>query len=176
MQRPVRFRLIVGLAGLAGLAAAWLLPRVGGETPAITTTPPPSDRPGVTAVSVPLDQITEGVSYRPVEGVRVFLVRTGTTIVGLFGRVPGTGSTPIHWCQKNGWFEAEGSDARWAHDGTVARYSFPTNVERVRVLVTGGTATIFPQDVTPPTAAPPTPSGIRLAAPPPACSPDERLG
>jgi hypothetical protein len=176
MRRPVSLRVKIAVAGLAGVGVAWLLPKggTGPATPGSSVTP--TDRPGVTAVAVPLVQIPEGVSFRLADGVRVFLVRSGSSIVAFHGRATIAGGGDVWWCARNGWFESEGQAAFYGRDGTVGRYSAPRNLERIRVLVAGTTATIFPHDVTPGPAAPPTPSGIRLAAPPPPCSASERLG
>ena len=171
MRRPLSLRLKIAVAGLAGLGVAWLLPKggTGPATPGSSITP--TDRPGVTALVVRLDQVPQGVSFRLAGDVRVFLVRSASGLVAFHGR---STAGNVWWCPKNDWFESAGSF--YGRDGGVLRYSAPRNLERIRVLIAGDTATIFPSDITRGSAAPPTPAGIRLAAPPPPCSASERVG
>jgi hypothetical protein len=171
-RRPIPFRIRIALAGLAGLGLAWLIPK-GDGAPGPMPTPTATDRPGVTALQVPLDLIPDGVSFHKAGEVRVFLTRSGSTIVGIIGVSTASGTGPLWWCQRNSSFEDEGGAVRYDRDGRILLGTAPRELDRVRVLVTADRVTIFPDDVirgiTPQKALP----GDRLPAP---CSASERLG
>jgi hypothetical protein len=169
-------RMKIALAGLAGVAAAWLLPR-GGVTPAPTPTASPSDRPGVTAVQLSLASIPQGVSFRTIDGVRVFLVRTGGSVKGFVGLTTTNPSRPIYWCQKNDLFEDEGRQVFYNSKGEIARYSSRRGLDQLRVLVSNQQVTVFPHAMMPgPAATFPADFAPPLPAPPPPCLPSERVG
>lgn len=175
-RRPVPFRIRIALAAFAGLAVAWLLPR-GGTPPAPGPGATPSDRPGVTAVQIPLGEIPEGVSYRLLDGVRVFLVRDGATVTAFHGRSTARGDGPVYWCLRNRLFETGGPGPFYGRNGVVARYSAPRDLERVRVLVAANIVSVFPHDISPGPLAPPTPSPPpSIPGPPIPCAASERLG
>lgn len=166
----------IALAGLAGVAAAWLIPR-GGEAPAPTQSGSPSDRAGVTAAEYPLSSVDQGVTYRSIDGVPIFLVRSGTTVEGYVGVATTEARDRIFWCPKNRWFEDEGQSVFYGSQGEILRYSARAGLDRVRVLVSSGRVTVFPHSVDagplatfPPDYAPPLPP------PPPPCSASERVG
>lgn len=169
-RRPIPFRIRIALAGLAGLGLAWLIPK-GDVAPVPMPTPTGSDRPGVTALQVPLDLVPDGVSFHKAGEVRVFLTRSGSTIVGFLGVSTAAGDGPVWWCQRNGRFEDDG-DAHYNRDGLALLGSAPRDLDRVRVLVAADRVTIFPNDVTPGT---PTPQKGMPGGPEP-CSASERLG
>jgi hypothetical protein len=171
MRRPIPFRIRVALAGLAGLGLAWLIPKGGGEAPAPMPTPIVSNPSGVTAVTVPLDLIPQGVSFHPAGEVRVFVVRTGSTLTGFHGVSTAAGDGPVFWCQRNVSFESADGAVRYDRDGRGLLATAPRDLDRVRVLVTADRVTIFPRDVTP--GAPASQENVRFPAP---CSPSERLG
>ncbi len=173
MRRPIPFRIRIGLAAFAGLALAWLIPR-GDAPPPAGTIPTPSDRPGITAVQITLSSVPEGVSFRTAGGLRVFLSRTGGTVVGFLGRSTASGDGPLWWCERNASFEDEGGTVRYGRDGRALPGTAPRDLDIVRVLVNADTVTIFPQNVTlGAKAASGTGSTDRLPAP---CSPTERVG
>ncbi len=169
-RRPIPFRLRIALAGLAGLALAWLIPK-GGGTPEPTPTATATDRPGVTALQVPLDLIPDGVSFHKAGDVRVFLTRSGSTIVGFLGASTASGDGPVWWCQRNAMFETDG-EARYNLTGVAKAGTAPRDLDRVRVLIAADKVTVFPNDVTPGMAVPQKgePGG------PEPCSASERLG
>lgn len=169
-RRPIPFRVRIALAGLAGLGLAWLIPK-GDGGPAPMPTPTGSDQPGVTALQVPLDLIPDGVSFHKAGEVRVFLTRTGSTIVGFLGVSTAPEDGPVWWCQRNASFEDEGGDVRFDRDGRALLGTAPRDLDRVRVLVTADRVTVFPDDVT--SGAASGQNGERFAAP---CSVSERLG
>jgi hypothetical protein len=170
---PLRVKLAIG--AFAGLAAAWLLPR-GGVPPVATPTPTPPGQ--LTASEEPLTAVHPGVSFRMIDGVRVFLVRTGDTVVGFVGVATTPEAGSIYWCPKNRWFEGSGgSGPYYAADGSIARYSSRRSLDRIQVLVAAGRVTIFPHQITPGAAATfPTDYAPPLAPPPEACAPNERVG
>jgi hypothetical protein len=174
-RRPIPFRIRIALAGLAGLGLAWLIPK-GGGAPAPLPTPTASDQPGITAVARPLSEIEPGVSYQLVDGVRVYLVRSGNSVVGLHGRSTEAGDGPAHWCPRNDLFESNGSSARWDRNGVVVEFSGPRNLERIRVLVAGENVTIFPHQISPGAPSPQTPEPVPRSIPPIKCAPSERVG
>lgn len=165
----------IALAAFAGVAAAWLIPR-GADVPAPAPTGSPSDRPGLTAAQIPLAEVREGVTFRLLDDVRVLLVRTGDDVTAFHGRSTAADGAPVWWCERNGWFEGAGPGPYYGRDGAVARFSAPRDLERVRVLVSAGTVTVFPHDISPGPAASPTPDTVRLPRPPAPCSASERVG
>lgn len=172
MRRPVPFRVRIALGAFAGLALAWLIPK-GGTVPAPDTTSTPSDRPGITAVQIPLDSVPDGVSFRTAGGLRVFLVREASAVTGYLGRSTAPGDGPLWWCQRNESFENEGGTVRYGIDGRAVTSTAPRNLDVVRVLVTADEVTIFPQNVTLGEKAAATGSTERLKAP---CPASERVG
>ncbi|MGH2783729.1 MAG: hypothetical protein ACRDJ1_00525 [Actinomycetota bacterium] len=174
MRRPIPLRVKVAIAGLAGLGLAWLIPRGGGDVPQPTPTPTltATDRPGVTAIQVPLSLVPQGVSFHPAGDERVFLVRKGSAVVGFLGRST-AGAGPVWWCQKNVSFEDESGAVRYDIDGHALPATAPRDLDRVRVLVTGDSVTIFPESVTGGATATPGSTTVRLPAP---CSAAERVG
>jgi hypothetical protein len=165
----------LALAAFAGLAAAWLVPRVGGgPAPAPSSTAGPVDRPGVTAVVIPLDLVPEGVSFRVLDGVRVFLVRSGGSVSAFHGVATTPGDGPLWWCPRNGAFESAGG-ARYDALGRALGGSAPRDLERVRAIVTADRVTVFPRAIAPgPRAAAPGPASPGPAPEP--CSAAERVG
>ncbi len=161
----------IALAGLAGVAAAWLLPR-GGVTPAPTPSLAPSDRPGVTAVTIPLATIQMGVTYRLIGTTRVFLVRTGDAVTAFVGRSSEVGDGPVWWCPRNGWFESPGLASAYSRDGD-AMFGSQRGLDRIRVLVSAGSVTVFPSNVTKGPAPPKPGSRPRSAL---QCAASERVG
>ena len=169
-RRPIPFRLRIALAGLAGLGLAWLIPK-GGGTPEPIPTPTATDRPGVTALQVPLDLIPDGVSFHKAGEVRVFLTRSGSTIVGFLGVSTAAGNGPVWWCQRNAMFETDG-EARYKPDGQAVAGTAPRHLDRVRVIVTADKVTVFPSDVFPGMSV--VVKGMPGSPEP--CSASERLG
>jgi hypothetical protein len=169
-RRPIPFRIRIALAGLAGLGLAWLIPK-GGGAPVPMPTPTGSDRPGVTALQIPLDLIPDGVSFHKAGEVRIFLTRSGSTMVGFLGLSTAPEDGPVWWCQRNSMFETDG-EARYNLSGVAKAGTAPRDLDRVRVLVSADKVTVFPNDVTPGAAVPlkGMPGG------PEPCSATERLG
>ena len=159
----------IALAGLAGVGAAWLLPR-GGEAPAPTPSVTPSDRPGVTAVQLQLSSIPEGVSFHLIDGVRVFLVRTANKVVAFQGLAPGTGESPVWWCRRGG-FESDSS--RFDKSGRFYIGSAGRDLDRIQVQVTSELVTVFPRTVVRGTSRPVSGPPPPLPAP---CPESERVG
>lgn len=158
---------------MAGVGLAWLIPRGGGvpepePTPTFTAT----DRPGVTAVEVPLDRIPQGVSFHPIGSVRVFLVRDGDAVVGFVGRST-VGPGNVWWCQRNVSFQDDGGAVRYDVKGRALVGTAPRDLDRVRVLVAADRVTIFPDSVTGGAAASPASGVPRFPSP---CSEAERVG
>jgi hypothetical protein len=172
-RRPIPFRIRIALAGLAGLGLAWLIPK-GGGTPAPLPTPTATDRPGVTAVQVPLSEIPQGVSVREVADIVVYLVRSGDGVIGMQSRSTAPEGGRVWWCPRNARFEAETGDAVYDRGGLPLFGSAPGSLIRVRVLVSAGQVTIFPS-TTIIGPEPPTP-GPTPQPPPAPCSATERLG
>jgi len=166
----------VVIAGVLGLGAAWLIPK-GGGSPVDSTTPTPTPARGVTAVEERLSDVSPGVSFRTIDGVRVFLVRTGDAVVGYRGNATIAEDGPVHWCPRNHWFEGDAPGPYYGRDGMVDRYSAPRNLDRISVIIAAGRVTIFPHQVVSGSAAPPTPSPPPPPpAPPPPCAANERVG
>jgi hypothetical protein len=171
----VRLRLKVALAGIAGVGVAWLLPHAA-RTPAPPPTATPSNGTGVTAVEFPLASVAPGVSFRSIDGVRVFLVRSGDAVRGFVGVSTET-ARPVWWCPKNHWFEDEGQHVFYGRGGEIVRYSSRRGLDEVRVLVSNSRVTVFPHSVEPGSAATfPANYAPPLPAPPPPCSASERVG
>ena len=132
----------IGLAAIAGLGAAWLIPK-GGTAPTPSTTPTPTPPGQLTAAEFPLATIPSGVSFKTIDGVRVFLVRSGGAVVAFHGVVTSTRNVPIIWC-RSGHFESTDGEA-WYEETGVARYGpAKWNLDRIQVLVSAGRVTIFP--------------------------------
>lgn len=173
MRRPIPFRVKIAIAGLAGLGLAWLIPK-GGGAPEPGPTPTGTDRPGVTAVEVLLDQIPQGVSARTAGDIRVFLVRTGDQVIGLTVRSTAPAGGRVWWCPRNSSFQDEAGNVRYDMEGRPLVGSAPGSLFRVRVLVSAGRVTIFPSPTMPGPAPPPASGSVdRLPAP---CTPAERVG
>ena len=173
-RRPIPFRIRIAIAGLAGLGLAWLIPK-GGDAP-VSPGPAPTgaSQPGLTAEQVPLDRIPQGISFHAAGEVRVFLSRSGETVIGFLGRSTASGDGSVWWCPRNSSFENGDGMVRYDRDGRALLGTAPRDLDRVRVLVTAGMATIFPQNVTAGApAAPGSLSGERLPAP---CAAAERVG
>lgn len=174
MRRPVPLRIKVAIAGLAGLGLAWLIPRGGGvPEPSPSPTFTPTDRPGVTALEVPLNLVPQGVSYHPVGETRVFLFRAGNLVTGFVGRSTAPGDGPVWWCRKNSSFEDAAGEVRYDARGRALLGTAPRNLDEVRVLVAADRVTIFPESVTGGAAATPGSGVPRFPAP---CSAAERVG
>ena len=173
-RRPIPFRIKIAIAGLAGLGLAWLIPRGGGlsettPTPSLT----PTDRPGVTAFEVPLNLVPQGVSFHPVGEVRAFLARSGDAVNGFVGRSTASGDGPVWWCPKNSSFQDADGEVRYDAQGRALLGTAPRNLDLVRVLVSAGRVTIFPESVTGGATATPGSGVARFPAP---CSVAERVG
>jgi hypothetical protein len=163
---PLRVKLAIG--AFAGLAVAWIIPK-GGSAPVATPTPTPPGR--LTAAEVPLNTVPAGVSFRTIDGARVFLVRTGDSVVGFLGRATTRNDGPIYWCT-TGHFES--TDFQTQYDPTgKALYGQPLrDLDRIQVLVAAARVTIFPHALLP---------GAKVSGPLPildssACSATERVG
>ena len=175
MRRPVPLRVKVAIAGLAGLGLAWLIPRGGGSpepdpTPTFTAT----DRPGVTAVEVPLSLVPQGVSFHPAGNVRVFLTRSGDAVTGFLGVSTAPGNGPVWWCPRNTSFQDSDGVVRYDVGGRALLETAPRDLDRVRVLVAANRVTIFPDSVTGGAKAAPASGGVpRFPSP---CSAAERVG
>ena len=174
-RRPWPLRLKIAIAGILGLTAAWLIPK-GGGIPLDNTTPTPTPPNGVTAVEEPLSAVHPGVSFRVVDGVRIFLSRTGDKVIGFQGLATTTESGPVHWCPPYNWFEGDGPGPYYDSAGGTLRYSAPRNLDKISVLVAAGRVTIFPHQVLTGSPAPPTPAGPRSQLHVRACAADERVG
>ena len=162
------------IAGVLGLLVAWLIPKGGGR-PADSVSPTPTAARGVTAVEERLSDVSPGVSFRVIDGVRVFLVRTGDKVVGFEGVKP-TDRRPIRWCPVGQVFEASAGGPWWKPDGTVAFWTSPRNLNRITVIVAAGRVTIVPHEIVAGTPGVPTPSPPASYPHPPACSATELIG
>ncbi len=169
---PLRVK--ISLAAFAGLAAAWLIPR-GGGMPG-DTTPTPTPPSGLTAAAEPLSSLPSGVSFRVLDGVRIFVVRTGSRVVGFHGVATTAGDGPVHWCPPNRWFEGDGPGPYYDMSGGVLRYSAPRGLDRINVIVAAGQVTLFPHSTIAGPAAPPTPTPPPSLPPPTPCAANERVG
>jgi hypothetical protein len=175
-RRPIPLRLKIAIAGLLGLTVAWLIPK-GGGAPIDDTTPTPTPPSGLTAAEERLADVPMGVSFRSLDGVRIFLVRTGDVVVGFHGVATTGAGEAIHWCPKNGWFEGDEPGPWYGSSGVVLRYSAPRNLDRISVLVAAKRVTIFPHQVLRGDSAPATPNPPPpLPPPPPPCAENERVG
>jgi hypothetical protein len=164
------------VAGILGLGAAWLIPK-GGGTPLDSTAPTPTPARGITAVEEPLSAVSPGVSFRTIDGVRVFLVRTGNAVSGFRGESTSATDGPVHWCRRNGWFEGDEPGPYYDEHGVVRRFSAPRDLDRISVIVAGGRVTILPHQIVLGSHALPTPIPIPpLVSAPPACAVNERVG
>jgi hypothetical protein len=164
----------IGLAAIAGVGAAWLIPK-GGTAPAPSTTPTPTPPGQLTAAEFPLSTIPPGVSFKTIDGVRVFLVRTGSTVVAFHG-VSTDDPGPVYWCPKNDWFEGLGPGPYYDRAGKVLRYEAPRDLDMLSVIVAGGRVTVFPHRILPGTKATIPATPVPLPAPPPPCSAAQRVG
>jgi hypothetical protein len=161
----------LAIGAFAGLAAAWFLPKAG---PAPVATPTPTPPGQLTAAEVPLTTVPAGVSFRSIDGVRVFLVRTGGSVVGFHGRATSPNDGPLFWCPRTSIFE--GTNGPWYfRNGAVYSLTAPRELDRIQVLVAAGRVTIFPHIVTA-GAPPPTPTIMKGPPPPPRCPATERVG
>jgi hypothetical protein len=162
----------LAIGAFAGLAAAWFLPK-GGPAPVATPTPTPPGQ--LTAAEVPLSTVPAGVSFRTIDGVRVFLVRTGDSVVGFHGQATTRGTAePVYWCPRTSLFE--GANGPWYHaNGKVYELTAPRELDRIQVLVAAGRVTIFPHNVMI-GAPPPTPTVMKGPPPPEPCPANERVG
>jgi hypothetical protein len=166
----------IALAGLAGVGAAWLLPH-GTRTPAPVPTVTPSNGTGVTAVEFPLTSIPQGVSFRSIDRVRVFLVRTGDAVSAYVGLTTTSPAQPLFWCRTYKWFESSGHDVFYGIHGEIDRYSSRRGLDEVQILVSNGRVTLFPHSIEPgPEATFPAGYAPPLPPPPAPCSASERVG
>ena len=167
---PLRVK--VAIAGIAGVGAAWLIPR-GGTEPVVNPTPTPPGR--LTAAEFPLSTIPRGVSFKTIDGVRVFLVRTGEGVVAFRGLATTSAGGPIYWCPKTRRFQRTSGGPFYSPSGGVEDFSAPRHLDRLQVLVAAGRVTIFPHVATRGGAAPP--ATIQKGPPPPIlCTAAERVG
>lgn len=162
----------IAIAGLAGVGAAWLIPK-GGGAPPVEPSVTPSDRPGVTAGVVPLSSVPEGVSARTIGRVRVFLVRSGSTVIGMQIRSTAPEGGRVWWCPRNDRFEAELGAAAYDREGRPLFGSAPGSLIRLRVLVSAGQVTIFPESTVPGPSEPGSADAQPRAS---RCSPAQRAG
>lgn len=162
----------IAIAGLAGVGAAWLIPK-GGGTPPVEPSATPSDRPGVTAEVVPLPLVQEGVSVRTIGHVRVFLVRAGSSVIGMQIRSTAAEGGRVWWCPRNDRFEAELGPAAYDQQGRPLFGSAPGSLVRVRILVSAGQVTIFPETTIPGPSEPGSAAERPLSS---RCSPAQRVG
>lgn len=162
----------MAIAGIAGVAAAWLIPK-GGTEPAPVPTPTPPGQ--LTAAEVPLTTIPAGGSFRTIDGVRVFLVRTGDNVVAFHGVATRTEGGPIFWCPKSRLFQGTSGSPWYGSTGAVFDFSAPRHLDRIQVLVAAGRVTIFPHVITRGGVAP-TPTIQKGPPPPLECSAAERVG
>ena len=166
---PLRVKLAI--AAFAGVGAARLFLHLGSEE-APAPSPTPSDRPGVTAETAPLSTIPEGVSFRVIDGVRVFLARAGTRIVAFEGVATSTANGPLYWCPRSSVFESEGGGVVYDRNGLAIAGPAERHLTGIGVMVGGDRVTIFPHNTTRGTSAP---SGLPDTHPNP-CSTAERVG
>jgi hypothetical protein len=159
----------VALAGIAGVGAAWLIPK-GGTAPA--PSPTPSTPSGLTAAEVPLASIPAGVSFRAIDGVRLFLVRSGESVVVLHARSTSADDGAVYWCPRASVFEDASGGAAWDRSGAAVSGAAAGSLERVSVVVAAGRVTIFPHVIRPGPAGPGSAPGGTV----PACTASERVG
>jgi hypothetical protein len=174
-RRRIPLRVKLAIAGMLGLAAAWLIPK-GGGTPLDRTTPTPTPPQGLTAAEEPLSAVHPGVSFRILDGVRIFLVRTGDEVVGFHGVTTTDPQRNLHWCPRLNWFEGGSSGPFYDSSGTVARFSAPRNLDRISVLVAAKRVTIFPHQILKGAPAPPAPNPPMPMPFPGVCAENERVG
>jgi hypothetical protein len=165
----MQLRVKLAIAAFAGVGAAWLFPR-GGSDPPPAPSPTSSDRPGVTAETADLATIPEGISFRVIDGVRVFLVRAGTRIIAFEGRATTAADGPLYWCPTTGVFESDGGVV-YDRNGLAIAGPAERHLTGIGVVVGGDRVTIFPHTTTRGT----TVAGLPAQHPTP-CSPGERLG
>jgi len=165
----------VVIAGVLGLLVAWLIPKGGGK-PADNVTPTPTAARGVTAVEERLSDVSPGVSFRVIDGVRVFLVRRGDTVVGFEGLAPTSDRARVRWCPAAQVFEKTSDGPWWGDDGKVAFWSSPRNLNRITVLVAAGRVTILPHEIIAGAPGEPTPSPPAPHPRPPSCSSNQSIG
>ena len=161
----------MALAGLAGLGAAWLIPR-GGAGPTIAPTPSPTRATALTAAEEPLSAVDPGVSFRTLDGVRIFLVRDGSAVVGFHGRATTARDGPIYWCPRTSIFEDSVASTGYDRAGKAVFGLATRDLERVQVIVAAGRVTIFPHVITPGRAVT---GPLNLVYPDP-CAANERVG
>lgn len=160
----MQLRVKLAIAAFAGVTAAWLFPR-GGPTPGPSPWgASPSDRPGITAETADLASIPEGISFRVIDGVRVFVLRTDKRILAFEG-------TSLYWCPPTGVFESEGG-AVYDKNGFAIAGPADRHLTAVGVIVGGDRVTFFPHSTT---------RGAQVTAELPArttqpCAPGERVG
>lgn len=169
----MQLRVKLAIAAFAGVGAAWLFPHLGpDEAPNPSTSPTPSDRPGVTAETAPLETIPEGVSFRVIDGVRVFLVRAGTRIVAFEGLATWAANGPLYWCPRREVFASDGGGVVWDRNGLAVAGPAERHLTGIGVLLGGDRVTIFPHNTTRGTTAP-----TNLPAPDPnTCPAGDRVG
>jgi len=163
------------IAGVLGLLVAWLIPKGGGK-PADNVTPTPTAARGVTAVEERLSDVSPGVSFRVIDGVRVFLVRTGDKVAGFEGVSTAPGDGPIHWCPSGQLFQASSNGPWWGNDGKVVFWGAPRNLNRITVIVSAGRVTIVPHEIVPGSPGEPTPSPPVPHPRPPSCAANQTVG
>jgi hypothetical protein len=135
----------LAIGAFAGLALAWILPK-GGVPPVATPTPTPPGQ--LTAAEVPLTTVPAGVSFRTIDGVRVFLVRTGDSVVGFHGQATTSNDGPIIWCIPT-HFESTDFQTRYDRTGKALSGRALRDLDRIQVLVAAGRVTIFPHMILP---------------------------
>jgi len=164
---PLRVKLAIG--AFAGVAAAWLIPK-GGVAPPVST-PRTATPTTVTAVEEALTTVPAGVSFRTIDGVRIFLVRTGATVDGFLGLATTETGGPLYWCVPGTRFESSDGDTRYDRTGKALSGVARRDLDRLQVLVAAGRVTIFPHSI-----QRGAPSG-RLAQPDASrCAANERVG
>ena len=140
---PLRVKLAIG--AFAGLAVAWIIPK-GGPAPVATPTPTPPGQ--LTAAEVPLNTVPAGVSFRTIDGVRIFLVRSGDSVIGLIGRATTPSDGSVYWCA-SGHFESTDFQTRYDRTGKALNGPALRDLDRVQVLVAAARVTIFPHTILP---------------------------
>ena len=173
-RRRIPLRIRVVIAGVLGLLIAWLIPKGGGK-PADVTMPTPTPAHGVTAVEERLADVSPGVSFRVIDGVRLFLVRTGDTVVGFRGNVTRPDAGPLQWCIGGQFFMGSGGPPFYDRAGHVSYNSAPRDLDRITVIVAAGRVTIVPHEIVP-GASNPTFASQNEGKPAPRCAANDRLG
>ena len=146
---PLRVKLAIG--AFAGVTVAWLIPK--GGTPAPVATPTATPPGHLTAAEEPLGAVPAGVSFRTIDGVRVFLVRTGDTVAGFHGVATSAEDGPIHWCIAAKHFESADGRVQYDRGGKAMYGGARRDLDGIQVLASAGRVTIFPHTTLPGAAA-----------------------